>query len=81
MKLVTAKRNFKRDGEIYGLSEKDGTPIYQIRFDKWEEAEEWYYGDEYDFRTRRFINLGKSRDLEEDGLPTWEAEEYYKAMY
>lgn len=79
MKIETAKRNFKRDGEIYGLSEKDGKPVYQIRFDNFEEAVEWFYTEEYDFRNRRFINLKQSKEYEEDGLPTWETADFYKA--
>lgn len=81
MKLETARRNFKKYGEVYGVSEKDGTPIYQIRFTSWKSAREWYNTEEYDFRERYFISQKEFEKLEDEGYTTWEEEEYYKAMY
>jgi hypothetical protein len=81
MKLETARRNFRKNGIIYGVSEKNGTPVYQVKFHNWEDAIEWYYIEERDFRERHFISKRRSENLENEGLPTWEEEEYYKAMY
>lgn len=81
MRLKYVRSNFKKYGEIYGVSEKNGTPIYQVRFTSWELAWKWYTEEEYDFRERYFESKKDFEKLEEKGCTTWEEEEYYKAMY
>lgn len=68
MKLETARRNFKKDGVIYGVLEKDFNIVKLIRFDDWNEAKIWISKpDVYDFRTKRFLNERKGEKLEEEG--------------
>lgn len=78
MKLETARRNYNKFGKVYGVSEKDGKAVYQIIFDDWDNAINWYYNEEYDFRIRSFISKRRSEFLEDSGCITWEEEEYYK---
>lgn len=64
MTLERAKAYLKKNGFIYGDSYK-----YEFRqwhhwitkFETWEEAEEWLYTEQYDFRTRELISKSKAR--------------------
>lgn len=43
MKIESARKYFRKNGVIYGLSIKDNTPVYLIEFDNWKIALDWYY--------------------------------------
>ncbi len=50
---------FKKNGYIYGVSEKfefGEWKGYAKKFDSLEEAERWLHTEEYDFRTRSLVS-------------------------
>ena len=56
MKVTTY---FKKNGFIYGVSEKYAFGEwkgYAKKFDNLEEAEKWLHTEEYDFRTRSLVS-------------------------
>ena len=56
MKVTTY---FKKNGFIYGVSEKYAFGVWKgfaKKFDSLEEAERWLHTEEYDFRTRSLVS-------------------------
>lgn len=56
---MKATNYFKKNGFIYGVSEKyefGEWKGYAKKFDNLEEAEKWLHTEEYDFRTRSLVS-------------------------
>lgn len=56
---MKATNYFKKNGFIYGVSEKfefGEWKGYANKFDNLEEAEKWLHTEEYDFRTRSLVS-------------------------
>ena len=58
MTITRAKKYFAKNGYIYGDSAKYqfGWHHWITKFTNWDEAMEWLYTEEYDFREREFIS-------------------------
>lgn len=65
MRKDETENYFKKNGRIYGLSEKfnfgrwEG---YVVVFSDYDDAWEWLETEEYDFRTRELVTLEEARE-------------------
>lgn len=64
---------FKKNNCIYGISYKyefGEWHGYSTKFDNLDEAYNWLYTEEYDFRTRELVS--KTRSKEYPFIPSWQ---------
>lgn len=59
------EKYFEKNGEIYGISEKNFCGEwegYAVRFTDYEEALEWLKTEEYDFRIRELVSKTRAKE-------------------
>ena len=62
---MKAENYFKRNGIIYGISEKyefDKWTGYSVEFTSMEEALKWLSTEEYDFRQRSLVSKTRAKE-------------------
>lgn len=62
--MKNARKYFEKNGKIYGTSTKfefGKWHGYAVEFNSWEEAENWLYTEEYDFRERELVSKTEAK--------------------